>query len=243
MLHGQEPPAPQVYPHPIAFNVLGGAGNFADGDDHTDEERKMMYETRKILGDESIAHHRVTCARVPVVNCALGVGQRADARAARARARRASCCARRPGSTVVDDPARDGYPTALDAAGRDDVFVGRIRRDPSHERALDLWVVADNLRGAAEHDEVFVGRIRRDPSHPRALQPVGRLRQPAQGRRARTPCSWPSCCTSAGSPAPRRPGRVGRRGQLADRIPKAGYDLADPGNRACTSGKTPAGRA
>ena len=50
-----EIPAPEVYPHPIAFNVLGGAGNFADGDDHTDEERKMMFETRKILGDESIA--------------------------------------------------------------------------------------------------------------------------------------------------------------------------------------------
>ena len=57
--------SPQVYPHPIAFNVLGGAGNFADGDDHTDEERKMMFETRKILGDESIAI-TVTCARVPV---------------------------------------------------------------------------------------------------------------------------------------------------------------------------------
>src|SRR3954447_9725574 len=55
VLHGQEPGEPQVYPHPIAFNVLGGAGNFADGDDHTDEERKMMFETRKILGDESIA--------------------------------------------------------------------------------------------------------------------------------------------------------------------------------------------
>ena len=67
VLHGQEPPAPQVYPHPIAFNVLGGAGNFVDGDDHTDEERKMMFETRKILGDESIAIN-VTCARVPVRN-------------------------------------------------------------------------------------------------------------------------------------------------------------------------------
>src|SRR6188472_3698634 len=58
---------PEVYPHPIAFNVLGGAGNFADGDDHTDEERKMMYETRKILGDQSIGIS-VTCARVPVRN-------------------------------------------------------------------------------------------------------------------------------------------------------------------------------
>ena len=61
----EELPAAEVYPHPIAFNVLGGAGNFADGDDHTDEERKMMFETRKILGDESIAI-TVTCARVPV---------------------------------------------------------------------------------------------------------------------------------------------------------------------------------
>ena len=67
VLHGEPLPAPQVYPHPIAFNVHGGAGNFAV-DDHTDEERKMMFETRKILGDESIAIN-VTCARVPVRNC------------------------------------------------------------------------------------------------------------------------------------------------------------------------------
>src|SRR6187200_722172 len=64
-LAGEPLPEPSVYPHNIAFNVLGGAGNFADGDDHTDEERKMMFETRKILGDEEIAI-AVTCARVPV---------------------------------------------------------------------------------------------------------------------------------------------------------------------------------
>src|SRR3954466_10259797 len=67
LLHGMDPPAPEVYPYPIAFNVLGGAGNFAEGDDHTDEERKMMFETRKILGDESIGIS-VTCARVPVIS-------------------------------------------------------------------------------------------------------------------------------------------------------------------------------
>src|SRR6202008_4794215 len=66
-LAGEPLPAASVYPHPIAFNVLGGAGNFAEGDDHTDEERKMMFETRKILGDEEIAI-AVTCARVPVRN-------------------------------------------------------------------------------------------------------------------------------------------------------------------------------
>ena len=64
-LNGEPLPDPTIYPHHIAFNVLGGAGNFPEGDDHTDEERKMMFETRKILGDESIKI-AVTCARVPV---------------------------------------------------------------------------------------------------------------------------------------------------------------------------------
>ena len=126
---------PQVYPHPIAFNVLGGAGNFADGDDHTDEERKMMFETRKILGDESIAIN-VTCARVPVRYCHSESVDAADARAARRSRRRARCCEAMPGLTMVDDPATHAYPTALGSAGRDDVFVGRLRRDPSHERGL-----------------------------------------------------------------------------------------------------------
>src|SRR5437588_6489963 len=64
-LHGMEMPAPEIYPQHIAFNVIGAAGSFADGDDHTDEERKMMFETRKILEDESIGV-AVTCVRVPV---------------------------------------------------------------------------------------------------------------------------------------------------------------------------------
>ena len=70
--------APAVYPEPIAFNVIGAAGSFADGDDHTDEERKMMFETRKILEDESIGV-AVTCVRVPVTTRPLRGGQRPDA--------------------------------------------------------------------------------------------------------------------------------------------------------------------
>ena len=95
---GDEPPAPAVYPHPIAFNVLGGAGNFKDGDDYTDEERKMMFETRKILEAPDIGIS-VTCARVPGHRRALGVGQPADARRDRARrgARAAARRARRRG--------------------------------------------------------------------------------------------------------------------------------------------------
>jgi aspartate-semialdehyde dehydrogenase len=147
-LHGQPLPDAQVYPHPIAFNVLGGAGNFPDGDDHTDEERKMMFETRKILGDPDIAIN-VTCARVPVISShseSVTLETREPLSVDEAR----ELLEGAPGLEVVDDPSRHGYPTARDAAGRDEVFVGRLRRDPSHERGLCMWVVADNLlKGAA----------------------------------------------------------------------------------------------
>ena len=148
VLEGAEPPAPSVYPHPIAFNVLGGAGSFADGDDYTDEERKMMFETRKILEAPDIGIS-VTCARVPVIAAhseSVNVQTRdaIEPDAVRELLRTA------PGVEVVDDPAQNGYPTALAGAGRDEVLVGRIRRDPSHPRALNLWVVGDNLlKGAA----------------------------------------------------------------------------------------------
>jgi aspartate-semialdehyde dehydrogenase len=148
LLHGMEPPAPDVYPHPIAFNVLGGAGNFADGDDYTDEERKMMFETRKILGDPDIPIS-VTCARVPVTyshSLSVNVQTRDPLEPEELR----ELLRAFPGCEVVDDPAIHAYPTAAAAAGRDEVFVGRIRRDPSHPRALNLWVVSDNLyKGAA----------------------------------------------------------------------------------------------
>jgi aspartate-semialdehyde dehydrogenase len=148
VLHDAEPPAPAVYPHPIAFNVLGGAGNFKDGDDYTDEERKMMFETRKILEAPEIGIS-VTCARVPVISAhseSVNVQTRDDISPDDVR----ELLRAAPGIELVDDPERNGYPTALGAAGRDEVFVGRIRRDPSHPRALNLWVVSDNLlKGAA----------------------------------------------------------------------------------------------
>jgi aspartate-semialdehyde dehydrogenase len=147
-LHGMALPEPQVYPHPIAFNVLGGAGNFPEGDDYTDEERKMMFETRKILGDQEIGIS-VTCARVPVTYShseSVNVQTREPISVEEVRALFEAA----PGLVVEDDPPRHGYPTARAAAGRDEVFVGRIRRDPSHPRAINLWVVSDNLlKGAA----------------------------------------------------------------------------------------------
>ncbi len=156
VLDGEEPAA-GVYPHPIAFNALAQAGSFPAGDDHTDEERKLINETRKILGDGSI-RVSATCVRVPVVTGhseAVNVETREPLEPARAR----ELLAAAPGVTVVDDPAAGLYPMAIDAAGKDDVFVGRIRRDPGNERALDLWVVSDNLRKGAATNTVQLAEL------------------------------------------------------------------------------------
>jgi len=156
ILHGQEPGA-SVYPHQIAFNVLAHAGNFPDGDDHTDEERKLINETRKILGDPEIKVS-ATCVRVPVVTGhseAVNVETREPLDPERAR----ELLAAAPGVTVVDDPAGARYPMAVDAAGTDDVYVGRIRRDAGNERALDMWIVSDNLRKGAATNAVQVAEL------------------------------------------------------------------------------------
>jgi len=154
---GYDVPAPGIYPHQIAFNALPQAGSFPEGDDHTDEERKLINETRKILGDQEI-RVSATCIRVPVETGhseAVNVETREPLEPERAR----ELLAAAPGVTVVDDPAAGRYPMALDAAGKDDVFVGRIRRDPGNERALDIWVVSDNLRKGAATNAVQVAEL------------------------------------------------------------------------------------
>ncbi len=173
LLHEREISAPGAYAHQIAFNALPHAGSFAAGDDHTDEERKLMNETRKILGDESI-RVSATCVRVPVVTGhseAVNVQTRAELSPERARALLAAA----PGVMVLDDPAAALYPLAIDAAERDDVLVGRIRRDPGHERALDLWIVADNLRKGAATNAVQIA----EALHERGLVAPARDRAPA----------------------------------------------------------------
>jgi aspartate-semialdehyde dehydrogenase len=147
LLAGEEPPAPQAYAHRIAFNALPHAGNFAPGDDHTDEERKLINETRKILGDPSI-RVSATCVRVPVVNGhseSVNVETRSPLSPEEAR----ELLRAAPGVTVLDDPEAASYPMAIEADGHDDVYVGRIRRDPGHDQALELWIVSDNLRKGA----------------------------------------------------------------------------------------------
>jgi aspartate-semialdehyde dehydrogenase len=156
ILHGQEAKA-SIYPHQIVFNVLPQAGSFPAGDDHTDEERKLINETRKILGDDGIKVS-ATCVRVPVVTGhseAVNLETRRPLSPERAR----ELLAAAPGVTVVDDPAAGLYPMAIDAAGKDDVFVGRIRRDPGNESAIDLFVVADNLRKGAATNAVQIAEL------------------------------------------------------------------------------------
>jgi aspartate-semialdehyde dehydrogenase len=150
-LTGTQAPAPSVYPDTIAFNVIGAAGNFVDGDDHTDEERKMMFETRKILEDESIGV-TVTCVRVPVRvshSEAVNIQTREPLTAARAR----ELLAAAPGVVL------ENVPSPLRATGRDEVFVGRIRGDDSHPRALSMFVVADNLRKGAATNAVQIAEL------------------------------------------------------------------------------------
>jgi aspartate-semialdehyde dehydrogenase len=150
-LHGMEMPPPEVYPDHIAFNVIGAAGSFAEGDDHTDEERKMMFETRKILEDESIGV-AVTCVRVPVRishSEAVNIETREPLSAGQAR----ELLAAAPGVILED------VPSPLRATGRDEVFVGRIRRDESHPRGLSMFVVSDNLRKGAATNAVQIAEL------------------------------------------------------------------------------------
>jgi aspartate-semialdehyde dehydrogenase len=158
ILVGDDPPAPAVYPHQIAFNVLPQVESFKDGDDYTTEERKVMAETRKILGVGEEVGISATCARVPVFvghSESINLQTREDLSPEDCRA----LLEESTGVQVIDDPAAGGYPTSIQTAGQDDVFVGRIRRDPSQERTLNLWVSGDNLRKGAATNAVQVAEI------------------------------------------------------------------------------------
>jgi aspartate-semialdehyde dehydrogenase len=157
VIEARELPAPAVYPHQIAFNVLPQVEIFTEGDDYTTEERKCMRETRKILGSEELGVS-ATCARVPVYT-GHSVSANVQTRDALSPEECRELLIAAPGVSVIDDPANGLYPTALDAAGRDDVLVGRIRRDPSHDRCLNLWIVGDNLRKGAATNAVQVAEL------------------------------------------------------------------------------------
>jgi aspartate-semialdehyde dehydrogenase len=153
-----EPVDAEVYPHQVAFNVLPQVETFKDGDDYTTEERKVMGETRKILGAGEELRISASCARVPVITGhseSVNVQTREDLSPEDCR----ELLEKAPGVQVVDDPANARYPMAIDAAGIDDVLVGRIRRDPSQDRTLNLWVVGDNLRKGAATNTVQLAEL------------------------------------------------------------------------------------
>ncbi len=149
---GREVPA-EVFPHPLAFNVIPHIDRFLDNG-YTKEEMKLLHETRKILGDPEI-RVTATTVRVPVLRAhSVAVNAETERRVTAAEARAAF--ARFPGLRVVDDPARALYPMPRDLAGRDECAVGRIREDESHERALNFFVVGDQLRKGAALDAVQI---------------------------------------------------------------------------------------
>ena len=144
---------PKVYPYQIAFNCLPQIDEFLPTG-YTKEEMKMLHETRKIMGDRTI-QVTATTVRVPVyvghseaVN--IETEQKLSANEARA------ILSEAPGVLVFDDPAHKIYPMPLDVAGKDEVYVGRVREDESIANGLNLWVVADNLRKGAALNAVQI---------------------------------------------------------------------------------------
>ncbi len=150
----------EVYPHQIAFNCLPHIDVFLDNG-YTKEEMKMVNETRKILGDDSIQVSPTT-VRVPVFYShseSVNVETEAPISAEAVK----KLLRHSPGIRVVDDPERSEYPLAIDAEGKDEVFVGRLRNDLSRKKAINFWIVSDNLRkgaalNAVQIAELIVGR-------------------------------------------------------------------------------------
>lgn len=145
-----------AFAHPIAFNAIPQIGGFRE-DAYTSEELKMVYETRKILGDDTI-QVCPTCVRIPVSNChseVINVETERPLTPAEARELFEAV----DGITVVDDPASGAYPMPSGCTGSDEVFIGRIRRDISRENCLTFWCVSDNLRKGAATNAVQIAEL------------------------------------------------------------------------------------
>lgn len=156
LLNGR-PAKSTVYPQQIAFNAIPHIDTFEDNG-YTREEMKMVWETQKIMEDKTILVNP-TAVRVPVIyghSEAIHVEFKKPITADEAR----KLLSKAPGVKVIDNPTKSSYPTAIkNAAGHDEVFVGRIRQDISHPNGLDLWVVADNIRKGAATNAVQIAEI------------------------------------------------------------------------------------
>lgn len=152
-----QPVSASVYPKQIAFNVLPQIDVFMDNG-YTKEEMKMVWETKKIMGDDSILVN-ATAVRVPVFyghSEAIHIETRDKITASAVKA----LLQKAEGVTVIDERSNGSYPTAVtESAGKDDVFVGRIREDISHPQGIDLWVVSDNVRKGAALNSVQIAEV------------------------------------------------------------------------------------
>lgn len=157
LMNGREIEPPEAYPKQIAFNALPHIDTFMENG-YTREEMKMIWETHKIMGDDTIQINP-TAVRVPVFyghSEALHIETREKIGATRAR----ELMEQTPGVVLMDQREPGGYPTAVtDGVGRDAVFVGRIREDISHEKGLNLWVVSDNVRKGAALNSVQIAEF------------------------------------------------------------------------------------
>ena len=150
---GNKPSEPEQYPHQIAYNLIPHIEPFlANG--YTREEMKMVEETRKIMHRPDL-EVSATCVRVPVRtshSLSVHIEFEDEVRPENAREALSAC----DGITILDDPRANVYPTPLNAAGKDDVFVGRIRQDTSHPRGMAMWIVSDNLRKGAATNAIQI---------------------------------------------------------------------------------------
>lgn len=155
-LFNMQSPSVKALPHQIAFNCLPQIDSFLDNG-YTKEEMKMVNETRKIFGDDSIGI-TATTVRVPVfISHSESVNIETERPIDPAEVR--ELLSKAPGVTVVDDPKNGVYPMAIDAADQDDVFVGRIRRDESIKNGINMWIVADNIRKGAATNAVQIAEV------------------------------------------------------------------------------------
>jgi aspartate-semialdehyde dehydrogenase len=155
ILDSQEPIV-KVYPYQIAFNCLPQIDVFLDNG-YTKEEMKMVNETKKIMNDPSIAV-TATTVRVPVFYAhseSINIETERKITAAQVR----DLLSRAPGVKVIDDPSQRRYPLAIDATGKDDTYVGRIREDESIANGINMWVVSDNLRKGAALNAIQIAEL------------------------------------------------------------------------------------
>ncbi len=146
----------KVYPHQIAFNAIPHIDVFLDNG-YTKEEIKMVNETKKIMGDDSI-RVSATTVRIPVVySHSESVNIETERPISPDQVR--ELLRKAPGVKVVDDPSKNLYPLAVDSAGKDEVFVGRIRKDDTVDNGINMWVVSDNIRKGAALNAVQIAEL------------------------------------------------------------------------------------